>query len=69
MGLIQAGGILLAFLAPLYHASPAAPIDSGVHVARYDTELITRDGHEIYKRISTDFSLDQTLENEVLFDG
>ena len=66
MGLIQAG-ILLAYLAPLYHASPA-PIDS-VHLARFDTDLVVREDQQLYKRISTDFSLEQTLENEVLFDG
>jgi len=55
-----------ALLVPLGAADPSV-VGEAVSI-RSKTDLVIRDG-TLQKRLDAVFTLDQTLENEVLFDG
>jgi len=56
-----------AIFAPFAAASLSA-LEVAI-LQRKNNDLMTRDEHLLERRASTKFSLEQTLENEVLFDG
>jgi len=63
VSLLAAGAIF----APLAEAALSA-LEVAV-LQRKNNLLMARDEHILEKRVSTTFSLEQTLEDEVMFDG
>jgi hypothetical protein len=58
------GGLLVPWCGAALSALEVAMLE------RQNNELMLRDTpHTLQKRVSTSFSLEQSLENEVLFDG
>ncbi len=56
---------VVAFWTPISGASPAG-VDRS---ARRELELLAGDHPQLEKRLAAGFSLEQTLQNETLFDG